>query len=61
MIQMFKGRNPGTGELPRVIDGILEGTLVPDFGELPEEFAPDIDRDDYQKVLKRLMSNIKSD
>ncbi|PLR86767.1 manganese catalase [Bacillus canaveralius] len=59
--RIWKGRNPETGELLRVIDGMPEGAPVPDFEELPEEFAPDIDRDDYQKVLKRLMSNVKSD
>lgn len=55
---IWKGRNPETGEPLRVIDGMPEGAPVPDFEEKPEQFAPGIDRDDYERILKRLMSNL---
>lgn len=51
-------QNPETGEPLRVIDGMPEGTPVPDFPELPEQFAPGIDRDDCERILKRLKSNM---
>ena len=56
--QIWKGQNPETGEPLRVIDGMPEGAPVPDFPELPEQFAPGIDRDDYERILKRLKSNM---
>lgn len=56
--QIWKGPNPETGEQLHVIDGMPAGAPVPDFEPLPEEFAPGIDQDDYQRILKRLMSNI---
>lgn len=56
--QIWKGQNPETGEPLRVIDGMPEGTPVPDFPELPEQFAPGIDRDDCERILKRLKSNM---
>ncbi len=56
--QIWKGKNPETGEQLRVIHGMPEGAPVPDFPELPEEFAPGIDRDDYLRILKRLQSNL---
>ncbi|SDN01056.1 Mn-containing catalase (includes spore coat protein CotJC) [Fictibacillus solisalsi] len=56
--KIWKGKNPETGQQLTVIDGMPEGGEVPDFEELPEEFAPGIDRDDYQRILKRLMSNL---
>ncbi|WP_199478365.1 hypothetical protein [Peribacillus saganii] len=36
------------------------GTIgdLPDFEEKPEEYAPGMDRDDYERILKRLMSNL---
>ncbi|MGG1574643.1 manganese catalase family protein [Fictibacillus sp. NRS-1165] len=56
--KIWKGKNPETGQQLTVIDGMPEGAPVPDFEELPEEFAPGIDRDDYERILKRLMSNL---
>jgi len=56
--QIWKGENPETGERLRVIDGMPEGAPVPDLPELPEQFAPGIDRDDYLRILKRLKSNL---
>ena len=38
--------------------GMPEGAPVPDFPELPEQFAPGIDRDDYERILKRLKSKM---
>ncbi|OCA83208.1 manganese catalase [Bacillus sp. FJAT-27225] len=56
--QIWKGPNPETGQPLQVIDGIPEGAPIPDFEEKPEQFAPGIDRDDYERILKRLMSNL---
>jgi Mn-containing catalase len=56
--KIWKGQNPETGEPLKVIDGIPEGAPIPDFEEKPEEFAPGIDRDDYERILKRLLSNM---
>lgn len=56
--QIWKGPNPETGEQLKVIDGLPEGAPVPDFEEKPEQFAPGIDRDDYEQILKRLMANM---
>ncbi|MFC0270713.1 manganese catalase family protein [Metabacillus herbersteinensis] len=56
--QIWKGQNPETGEQLKVIDGLPEGAPVPDFEEKPEEFAPGIDRDDYERILKRLKANM---
>lgn len=55
---IWKGQNPETGEQLHVIDGMPEGAPVPDFEEKPEQFAPGIDMDDYERILKRLMSNM---
>ena len=52
--QIWKGANPETGEKLEVIHGMPEGSPVPDFPELPEQFAPGIDRDDHEPILKRL-------
>lgn len=56
--QIWKGENPETGEQLRVIDGTPEGAPVPDLPAIPEQFAPGIDRDDYERILKRLKSNM---
>lgn len=56
--QIWKGPNPETGDPLHVIDGMPEGAAVPDLPELPEQFAPGIDRDDYHRILKRLKSNM---
>ncbi|RFU62842.1 manganese catalase family protein [Peribacillus glennii] len=55
---IWKGKNPETGEQLRVVDEIPEGAPIPDFEEKPEQFAPGIDRDDYERILKRLLSNM---
>lgn len=55
---IWKGLNPETGHPLKVIDGMPEGAPVPDLPELPEQFAPGIDLDDYHRILKRLKSNM---
>ncbi|MBB6451158.1 Mn-containing catalase [Geomicrobium halophilum] len=56
--QIWKGENPETGEPLKVIDGMPEGEPIPDFEEKPEMFAPGIDKDDYERILKRLKENM---
>jgi Mn-containing catalase len=55
---IWKGINPENGEPLRVIVGTPEGAPIPDFDDLPEEFAPGISRDDYELIVKRLMSKM---
>ena len=56
--RIWKGTNPESGEQLIVKDGAPKGAPIQDFEELPEEFAPGIDRDDYARILKRLMENM---
>ncbi|HEY4553225.1 MAG TPA: manganese catalase family protein [Bacillaceae bacterium] len=56
--KIWKGTNPESGERLVVKEGMPEGAPIPDFEDLPEEFAPGIDRDDYERILKRLMENL---
>lgn len=58
MKQIWKGPNPETGEQLIVIDGMPKGAPPPDLPAVPEQFAPGIDRDDYERILKRLKSNM---
>ncbi|MBM7542061.1 manganese catalase family protein [Amphibacillus cookii] len=56
--QIWKGENPENGEALVVKEGAPEGAPIPHLEDLPEEFAPGIDRDDYQRIAKRLMENM---
>ncbi|RFA32395.1 manganese catalase [Virgibacillus dokdonensis] len=56
--QIWKGDNPENGEKLIVKEGIPKGGPIPNLEDLPEQFAPGIDKDDYQKIAKRLMENM---
>lgn len=56
--QIWKGTNPESGDRLTVKEGAPKGAPIPNLEELPEEFAPGIDRDDYEKIAKRLMENL---
>jgi Mn-containing catalase len=56
--QIWKGTNPENGEPLKVIYGTPEGGPVPDLDELPEEFAPGITKDDYERIAKRLLEGL---
>ncbi|AUJ25344.1 MULTISPECIES: manganese catalase family protein [Virgibacillus] len=56
--QIWKGDNPENGEKLIVKEGTPKGGPVPNLEDLPEQFAPGIDKDDYQKIAKRLMENM---
>ncbi|GGF33677.1 manganese catalase [Halobacillus andaensis] len=56
--QIWKGENPETGQKLRVIDGTPKGAPIPDLDDLPEEFAPGIDPDDYQRIARMLMEKM---
>ncbi|MFC7322104.1 manganese catalase family protein [Halobacillus campisalis] len=56
--KIWKGENPETGQRLHVIDGSPKGAPMPDLDDLPEEFAPGIDPDDFQKIAKKLMENL---
>jgi Mn-containing catalase len=56
--QIWKGTNPESGSQLIVKEGMPEGAPIPNLEELPEQFAPGIDADDYARIAKRLMENI---
>ncbi|MCA1010113.1 MULTISPECIES: manganese catalase family protein [Halobacillus] len=56
--QIWKGTNPESGAPLQVIQGTPKGAPIPDLDDLPEEFAPGIDRDDYERIAKKLMENL---
>ncbi|ASF38465.1 manganese catalase [Halobacillus halophilus] len=56
--KIWKGTNPESGEPLQVIQGTPKGAPIPDLDDLPEEFAPGIDRDDYERIAKKLMENL---
>lgn len=56
--QIWKGTNPETGQPLKVITGTPKGAPIPNLDDLPEEFAPGIDRDDYERIAKKLMENM---
>ncbi|PPA69770.1 manganese catalase family protein [Jeotgalibacillus proteolyticus] len=55
---IWKGTNPSNGQPLVVQEGMPEGGTVPDLDDLPEEFAPGIGKDDYDRIVKRLMENM---
>ncbi|WP_226579809.1 manganese catalase family protein [Halobacillus litoralis] len=56
--QIWKGTNPENGQPLKVIQGTPKGAPIPDLDDLPEEFAPGIDRDDYERIARKLMENL---
>jgi Mn-containing catalase len=52
--QIWKGTHPEDGSQLEVIEGMPEGFPVPDFPEVPEEFAPGISAEDFAKIFERL-------
>ncbi|KGP93258.1 manganese catalase [Pontibacillus chungwhensis BH030062] len=56
--QIWKGQNPETGAPLKVIEGSPKGAPVPDLDDIPEQFAPGVDADDYRRIAKRLMENM---
>ncbi|WP_345239149.1 manganese catalase family protein [Pontibacillus salipaludis] len=56
--QIWKGSNPETGAPLKVIEGSPKGAPVPDLDDIPEQFAPGVDADDYRRIAKRLMENM---
>ncbi len=52
--KIWKGNHPEDGKPLEVIRGMPEGAPVPDFPEIPEEFAPGISYEDYLEIAKRL-------
>lgn len=56
--KIWKGEHPITREQLIVKEGMPKGGKIPDLDELPEEFAPGIGPEEYQKIAKRLMSTM---
>lgn len=51
---IWKGNHPEDGKPLEVIEGMPEGAPMPDFKEVPEEFAPGISQEDFMEIAKRL-------
>ena len=56
--KIWKGTHPLNGRPLEVIEGNPKGAPIPDLDDLPEEFAPGIDKDDYIRIAKKLMENL---
>ncbi|MGE7666593.1 manganese catalase family protein [Ureibacillus composti] len=55
--KIWKGIHPATGQPLLVLEGIPEERgKVPNLKELQEEYSPGISTDEYQDILKRLLS-----
>ncbi|UOE92600.1 manganese catalase family protein [Alkalihalobacillus sp. LMS39] len=52
--KIWKGTHPEDGSPVEVIIGSPEGVPVPDFEEVPEEFAPGVSEEDFMEIYKRL-------
>jgi len=52
--KIWKGSHPETGEPVEVVIGRPKGSPVPDYPDLPEEFAPGISAEDFMEIAKRL-------
>ncbi|WP_438804714.1 manganese catalase family protein [Oceanobacillus saliphilus] len=52
--KIWKGAHPETGEQLEVIIGSPKGAPVPDYEEIPEEFAPGVTHEDFMEIAKRL-------
>lgn len=57
IVQIWKGSHPETGEPLEVIQGAPKGAPVPDYEEVPEEFAPGVSYEDFMQIAKRLQRN----
>lgn len=56
--KIWKGKHPITEEKLIVKEGMPKGGKIPDLDELPEEFAPGIGPEEFQKIAKRLMATM---
>ncbi|WP_342525655.1 manganese catalase family protein [Chryseomicrobium sp. FSL W7-1435] len=56
--KIWKGTHPLTGAPLVVETGTPKGGKIPELDELPEEFAPGLTAEDYQKIAKRLLENL---
>nr|WP_275980240.1 manganese catalase family protein [Halalkalibacter alkaliphilus] len=52
--KIWKGTHPEDGKPVEVIRGAPQGAPIPDYPEIPEEFAPGISHEDFLEIAKRL-------
>ncbi|MRX73785.1 manganese catalase family protein [Bacillus lacus] len=52
--KIWKGTHPIDNQPLEVIIGIPDGGPMPDFEEVPEEFAPGISQEDFMEIARRL-------
>lgn len=54
--RIWKGTHPEDGQTLEVLQGVPKGYPIPEYPEVPEEFAPGISPEDFQAISKRLQS-----
>ncbi|MFD2610841.1 manganese catalase family protein [Paenibacillus gansuensis] len=55
--QIWKGPHPEDGLPLEVVDGTPEGGPIPEYPDVPEEFAPGIGPDEFMEIAKRLQKS----
>ncbi|PLR97545.1 manganese catalase family protein [Bacillus sp. T33-2] len=55
--QIWKGNHPIDGQPLFVTEGMPEGFTIPEFSELPQEFAPGIGPDEFMEIANRLQKS----
>ena len=56
--KIWKGAHPADGQPLQVHDGPPEGGEYLELPEVPEEFAPGLYKDDFERIAKRLGINL---
>ncbi len=54
---IWRGQHPIDGGPLEVIEGTPAGAPIPDFDDLPEEFAPGISQEDFMAIVRRLQKS----
>ncbi|MFC4022479.1 manganese catalase family protein [Oceanobacillus longus] len=52
--KIWKGAHPESGEPLEVVIGAPQGEPVPDYEDIPEEYAPGVSHEDFMEIAKRL-------
>ncbi|MGJ9457262.1 manganese catalase family protein [Oceanobacillus sp. CF4.6] len=55
--KIWKGTHPESGEPLEVVIGAPQGEPVPDYEDIPEEYAPGVSHEDFMEIAKRLQQS----